>query len=212
MKLYWHPQSGHSHRAVAFLSILGVSCTKVEIDLRGGEQRTTEFLRINPFGQVPVLIDDDGTTVSDSNAILVYLARKYGRSDWYPEAPSACAEVQTWLSRAAGELARGPCAARLITVWDERHLDAEETIRRAHSYLRLLDDHLSTRTWLVAGRPTIADLAHYAYVAHAPEGNVDLSEYLHVGSWLASVAQLPGFVPLVETTAGLLNATSNKPA
>ena len=80
MKLYWHPQSGHSHRAVAFLGILGVPYTKIKVDLRGDEQRTPSFLRLNPFAQVPILIDDE-TTIADSNAILVYLARKYDRTD-----------------------------------------------------------------------------------------------------------------------------------
>jgi glutathione S-transferase len=211
MELYWHKQSGHSHRAVAFLSILGVPCTKIEVDLRGDEQRTAAFLRLNPFGQVPVLVDDDGTMVADSNAILVYLARKYGRSDWYPDTPAASAEVQTWLSRAAGELARGPCAARLITVWNEHHLEAEEVIGRAHGFLRLVDAHLSTRPWLAAGQPTIADLAHYAYIAHAPEGNVDLSGYRHIIAWLASVEQIPGFVPLHRTAAGLQDAAPTIP-
>lgn len=203
MNLYWHPRSGHSHRVVAFLSILGVPHAKIEVDLRGGEQRTPDFLRLNPFGQVPVLVDDDGTTIADSNAILVYLAKRYERSDWYPDEPAACGDVQAWLSRAAGELARGPCAARLITVWEEHHLDAAETIERSHRFLQRVDDHLSDRDWLAAGRPTIADLAHYAYVAHAPEGNVDLSGYNHVNAWLCSVRQIPGFVPLVGTPAGL---------
>ncbi|MFX5085475.1 glutathione S-transferase N-terminal domain-containing protein, partial [Acinetobacter baumannii] len=70
----------------------------------------------NPFGQVPVL-EDDGVVIADSNAILVYLAKKAGRGDWLPEDPVGAAAVQRWLSVAAGELAYGPAAARLVTVF-----------------------------------------------------------------------------------------------
>ncbi|MFX4462445.1 glutathione S-transferase family protein, partial [Acinetobacter baumannii] len=75
-----------------------------------------EFLALNPFGQVPVL-DDDGTIIADSNAILVYLATKFGRTDWLPQDAKGAATVQRWLSVAAGDLAFGAAAARLITVF-----------------------------------------------------------------------------------------------
>jgi glutathione S-transferase len=88
MKLYYHPQSGQSHRAVLFLSLIGVRCELVEVDLRKEEHHRPEYLALNPFRQIPVL-DDAG------------------------------ASVQRWLSVAAGEVARGPCAARLVTVWNE---------------------------------------------------------------------------------------------
>ncbi|MDH8080055.1 glutathione S-transferase N-terminal domain-containing protein, partial [Klebsiella pneumoniae] len=71
MKLYYLSLSGHSHRARLFLSILGADVEQIE--LGGGDLRTAEFLRMNPFGQVPVLVDGDAV-IADSNAILVYLA------------------------------------------------------------------------------------------------------------------------------------------
>ena len=74
-----------------------------------------EFLAINSFAQIPVL-DDDGVIIPDSNAIMVYLAKKCGRTDWLPETPREAAAVQRWLSAAAGELYRGPCSARMFTV------------------------------------------------------------------------------------------------
>ena len=111
MKLYYHPLSGHSHRAHLFASLVGARPDLIEVDLMSGAHKKPDFLAMNPFGQVPVL-DDDGTVVSDSNAILVYLARKLGRTEWLPEDPSGAAAVQRWLSVAAGEVAYGPAAAR----------------------------------------------------------------------------------------------------
>lgn len=201
MKLYHHPLSGHAHRARLFLSLLGVPHEAVEVDLKAGAHKRPEFLALNPFGQVPVL-DDDGTVVSDSNAILVYVARKLGRTDWLPEDAAGEAAVQRWLSVAAGELAYGPAAARLVTVFGAK-FNPEEVIGRAHTLLGRLETHLTGRDWLVDERPTIADVALYSYLARAPEGNVDLSGYPTVNAYLRRIEALPGFVPFVQTPAGL---------
>jgi glutathione S-transferase len=201
MKLYHHPMSGHAHRARLFLSLLGVPHELIEVDLKSGAHKTPEFLALNPFGQVPVL-EDEGTVVSDSNAILVYLAKKFRRTDWLPEDPSNAAAIQRWLSVAAGEVAYGPAAARLISVFGAK-LNAEEVIGRAHRLLKLLDSHLTPREWLVGDSPTIADVALYSYVARAPEGNVDLKDYPHVNAFLRRIEKLSGFTPFIETPAGL---------
>ncbi|MEE7505631.1 glutathione S-transferase [Methylobacterium sp. C33D] len=204
MKLYHHPLSGHAHRARLFLSLVEAPHELIEVDLKAGEHKTPAFLAMNPFGQVPVL-DDDGVIVSDSNAILVYVAKRLGRSDWLPEDPRGAAAVQRWLSVAAGELAYGPAAARLITVFGATFNPAE-VIARAHTLLGRLEAHLDGREWLAAERPTVADVAVYSYLARAPEGNVDLSGYPRVGAFLRRVEGLPGFVPFAETPAGLTAA------
>ena len=112
MKLYWHPMSGHAHRAQLFLSLIGAKFDLVEVDLAGGAHKAPDFLKLNSFGQVPVL-DDDGVIVSDSNAILIYAAKKFGKTDWLPEDARGAAGVQRWLSVAAGQItAFGPAAAR----------------------------------------------------------------------------------------------------
>lgn len=204
MKLYSLMLSGHAHRARLFLSLLGQPFEIVEVDFAGGQNRSPDFLAINSFGQVPVL-DDAGVIVPDSNAILVYLAKKLGRGDWLPEDAEGAARVQRWLSVAAGPIATGPCAARLVTLFGAR-FDAAEVIARAHQILALIDAELSARDWLAAERPTIADVALYSYIAAAPEGNVDLAAYGHVRAWLARIEALPGYVALPASPVGL-NAT-----
>ncbi|TPP05372.1 glutathione S-transferase family protein [Rhizobium glycinendophyticum] len=201
MKLYYHPLSGHAHRARLFLSLLDLPHDLIEVDLASGAHKKPEFLRLNPFGQVPVL-DDDGVIVTDSNAILVYLAKKAGRTEWLPEDAVVAAAIQRWLSVAAGEIAYGPAAARLITVFGAK-FNPEEVIGRAHTLLGRLESHLSQHDWLVGNGPTIADVAIYSYVARAPEGNVDLAAYPAVNRFLRRIEALPGFVPFVETRAGL---------
>ncbi len=153
---------------------------------------------------MPVL-DDDGTVVSDSNAILVYVARKLGRTDWLPEMPRVRPPCSVWLSVAAGELAYGPAAARLVTVFGA-NFRPEEVIGRAHTLLGRLEAHLTGREWLVGERPTVADVALYSYLARAPEGNVDTQSYVNVNAFLRRIEALPGFVPFVQTPAGLTAA------
>ncbi|MGK0362114.1 MAG: glutathione S-transferase [Bradymonadia bacterium] len=202
MKLYSFPLSGHAHRAHLFLSLVGADFTVETVALGQGEHKQPPFLAMNIFGQVPVL-DDDGIFVADSNAILVYVARKLGREDWYPTDPQGAADVQRWLSVAAGQLAFGPAAARLVTVFGAS-FDAKEVIARAHALFGVVESHLEGREWLAStGHPTIADVAFYSYAESAPEGNVSLADYPGVRALLDRVRALPGFVPFVETKAGL---------
>lgn len=201
MKIHHHPLSGHAHRAVLFASLLGVPHELIEVDLAAAAHKSPAFLALNPFGQIPVL-EDGEVVIADSNAILVYLAKKAGRTDWLPEDALGAARVQRWLSVAAGELAYSACAARLITVFNAS-FDADEVIARAHVLLGRLEQHLADREWLAAAHPTIADVAIYSYVARAPEGNVDLSGYPAVNAFLRRVEALPGFVPFAQSRAGL---------
>ncbi|MCK2055535.1 glutathione S-transferase [Methylobacterium sp. 37f] len=201
MKLFHFALSGHAHRARLFLYLVGQPCDLVEVDLARGEHRAPDFLTLNPFGQVPVLVDGD-TVVPDSNAILVYLAKRLGRTDWLPEDAAGAARVQRWLSVAAGPIAFGPAAARLVTLFGAT-FDAAEVIARAHAILGRVEAELADRPWLAGDRPTVADVALYSYVAGAPEGNVDLAPYAQVRAWLARIEALPGFVLFPQTPAGL---------
>lgn len=205
IKLFRHPLSGHAHRVELLLSLLNVPTELVFVDLAKGTHKQAEFLAINPFGQVPA-IDDNGSVLSDSNAILVYLAKKYDSSGrWLPAEPLAAAKVQRWLSVAAGQIAAGPATARLITVFGAPY-DAESTIARSHALLKAVEQELTNSPFLAGSTPTLADVASYTYIAHAPEGNVSLADYPQVRAWLARIEALPGFVPMQRTAVGLQSA------
>ncbi len=194
--------SGHSHRAKVMLSLLGLEADIVQINLAEGEHKQAPFLAKNRFGQVPVLEDGD-TTIADSNAILVYLAQRYDTTDrWYPNNPAASANIQRFLAVAAGPLANGPAAARLVTVFGAQK-DHEAVISAAHDLLEVFEQHLQGRDWLVGEEATIADVANYTYIAHAPEGGVSLDAYPNVRAWLNRFEALPGFVPMTVTKVGL---------
>ncbi len=202
IRLYRHALSGHSHRIELFLSLLGLPFERVDIDLAAGAHKQLEFLQLNPFGQVPA-INDNGVIVPDSNAILVYLATKYADASWLPRDPQGAAAVQRWLSVAAGQIAYGPAAARLVTVFGAK-LDHERAKTIAHNLFQLMDAHLKGQQFLTGDTPTIADVAGYSYIAHAPEGDVSLQSYPNLQAWVTRIEQLPGFVPMVNTAVGLV--------
>ena len=202
IKLYGFPLSGHSHRVELMLSLLGLPTEFILVDLKQGAHKAADFLAtINSFGQVPA-IDDNGTVLADSNAILVYLASKYGKGQWLPSDPVGQARVQRWLSAAAGQLHVGPASARLAVVFGAE-VDTVNAISRAHGLLYLVEQQLSQSRFLASEQPSIADIAFYTYIAHAPEGNVSLADYPQVRAWLASIEALPGFVGMPRTAAGL---------
>ncbi|MFJ4494581.1 glutathione S-transferase family protein [Pseudomonas atacamensis] len=204
VKLYRHPLSGHSHRVELMLSLLDVPTELVFVDLMKGAHKTPEFLALNRFGQVPV-IDDNGTVLADSNGILVYLASKYGNGQWLPSDPVEQAKVQRWLSVAAGQISSGPATARLITVFGAGY-DAADAIKRSHALLQVMEDELANSAFLAGDKATVADVAAYTYVAHAPEGNVSLEDYPNVRAWLERVEALPKFVGMQRTAVGLQTA------
>ncbi|MGF1477700.1 MAG: glutathione S-transferase family protein [Geminicoccaceae bacterium] len=196
IRLHRHALSGHCHRVELFAGLAGLPIELVDVDLAKGEHQSEAFLSLNPLGQVPVIADGD-IVLADSNAILVYLAKTYA-PEWSPETPVQAAAVQRFLSIAAGELAAGPAAARLVTVFGAK-LDHDRVKKLAARIFAVLDQDLAGRDWLVGDRPTIADVALYSYTAHAPEGQVGLDDYENIRNWLARLERLPGFVAMRES-------------
>ena len=190
--------SGHTHRVGLMLNALGLGYRFVEAP--AAIRTSPAFLALNPLGQIPVLQDGD-LTLADSNAILVYLARRYAPdSAWLPQEPVAAAGVQRWLSIAAGEVMHGPATARMISLFGLPD-DPVRAARISERVLNFMDGHLEGRRFLAADHVTIADLACYSYVAHAPDGGISLEPYPAVRAWLARVADQPWFQPLPDFAA-----------
>ena len=118
-------------------------------------------------------LEDGDLTLRDSQAILVYLARKYGGERWLPTEPAPMAQVVSWLMVAENEIARGPNDARLHDKFGD-DLDVDLARRKAERILGLMEAYLKTRRWLVLDGPTIADIACMPYVALSHEGGVSL--------------------------------------
>lgn len=195
IQLYGHELSGNSYKVRLFLELLNLDYEWIKVDLIKGEHKAPAYLALNPFGQVPLLIDGD-TQLADAQAILVYLARQYGGDPWLPIDTLPLAQVVRWLSITAGEVRQGPENARLHYLFGATSINIERAHQKAEYILTQLDQHLSTRTWLEFEHPTIADIAVFPYVALAPDGKIDLAPYPQVLSWGDRVKQLPGYIPM----------------
>ncbi len=195
LTLYDFPLSGNCYKIRLLLSMLGVDYARESVDSTSGETQTAEFKKINPRGQIPVLMDGD-LVLWDSMAILVYLARRYGREDWLPADARSEAQVMQWLAVSENELLYGLARARVAVLFG-KPFDLEQCYREARPGLDAMERRLADNEWLAGARATIADLACYPYVALAHEGRFSLSPYPAVQQWVARVEKLDGWVPMV---------------
>lgn len=183
------------------LSLLGLPHELVRVELTKGEHKQPPFLAKNPLGQVPVL-EDGEVVLSDSNAILVYLALRYDREQkWLPRDPVGAARVQRWLSLAAGELARGPSTLRRAALFGLK-IDREPLEQQSYGLFGLMERELERGPYLIGAAPTVADVALYSYTARANEGGLSLTRFPATRAWLARLEQLPGFVPFAKSDVG----------
>ncbi|MDB6060387.1 MAG: putative glutathione S-transferase [Verrucomicrobiaceae bacterium] len=200
IKLYGLALSGHAHRVEWFLSLLHLPFEYIDVDITVGAQKTAEFLQLNPFGQIPV-IQDGAVTLADSNAILIYLAKKYGGEKWLPADPLRAAMLQRWLSVAAGMLAFGPARARRIAIF-KLNTNPAEALALADKLFGVMNAELQHSPFLIGTELSLAEIANYAYTALAFEGGISLEPFPYVRAWLQRVESLPDFIPLKKSVLG----------
>lgn len=194
MKLYDMELSGNCYKVRLFAALVGIELERVPVDLAAGEHQQSPFIDLNPWAQVPVLEDGD-VVLRDSQAILVYLARRYGGHQWWPDSPAHQGEVMQWLSTAANEIHAGPNAARLIDKFGYP-LAKARALAVSDRVLPLIERHLSEHRWLALGRPTLAECAVFPYIALGWEGGVSLEPYPAIRAWIERIKALPGFVAM----------------
>lgn len=194
LKLHDLELSGNCYKIRLFCALLGLTLEIAPVDLLSGAHKKSPFIDLNPFGEIPVL-EDGGVVLRDSQAILVYLARKYGGEDWLPTDATAMAQVVTWLLVAENEIARGPGDARLHDKFGYK-LDVTLARTNAARILGLIETHLKNSDWLALRRPTIADIACMPYIALGHEGGVPLAPYPAIQAWIGRIKALPGFISM----------------
>lgn len=194
IKLYDFELSGNCHKVRLLLSMLGLEHELVPMSLKDGEQKSPNYLKLNPWGKVPVLTDGD-LVIRDAQAILVYLARRYDGEDWLPSEAEQMSKVVQWLSTAANEIHGGLSTVRRHFLFNAV-IDFESANQIALQTLQILDQHLQERNWLEGNHPTIADLACFPYVGLAGDAKIDLKPYPHVIAWIERIKQLPGYISM----------------
>lgn len=193
LKLYDYPRSGNGHKVRLLLSMLKLPYESIYVDVLNGVTRESWFANLNPLQQIPVLTDG-AFTVQDSQAILVYVASRYGKH-WFSDQPEEMGRIVEWLSFAAKEIALSLQAARVFHLIGA-DIDIEAASREGQRALALLDSRLADHNWLCGVRPTIADLACFPYVGLSREGKFPLDDYNHVQGWIGRIVNLEGYVSM----------------
>ena len=198
LQLYNRERSGNCYKIRLMLSLLGLEYEKIPVHREGRSRNIVpaEYERMNPLRQIPVLVAD-GKPYWRTIAILVYLSRKYGGSQWLPLDAEGEAEVTQWLSFAQNEIFYGLGRARSMRGgrW-HGYGTLEEAHEIAGRALNVLETRLGAHAWLALDRTTIADVACYSYTVFAPEGGISLKPHPGVRAWLTRIEALPGYLPL----------------
>ena len=197
LRLYDFLASGNGYKVRLLLHQLAIPFERVELDIIRGETRTPEFLAKNPNGRIPLLELDDGTRIAESNAIMWYLA------DGTPYLPSdrvARAHVLQWMFFEQYSHEPNIATSRFwlthLELTPERRAGLEQKRPLGHAALAVMERHLASHDYFVAGAYSIADIALYAYTHVAPEGGFDLAPYPAVNAWLERVRAQPRHVPI----------------
>ena len=197
MHLFDNLDSGNGYKVRLLLAQLGRPYEWTNLDLDAGAARTPEFLKRNPNGRIPTLELDDGTHLAESDAILFYLAEG---TPLLPIDRLGRALVLQWMF--FEQYSHEPFVAtprfivRHLPPGHARYAELPERLAKGRAALAVMETHLSTRTFFVAERYTIADIALYAYTHVAHEGGHDLSPYPRVHAWLARVAAQPRYLEI----------------
>ena len=200
MKLYDLERSGNCYKIRLFLSLIGIEYTQVPVDLHAGENKTSEFLGMNPNGLIPVLVDGS-ETIYDSIAILSYLAKVYADESWFPGEPVQFSKVIRWLAFEQSEVRYGLARARVIALKNPSTLGSTGTLEESQVIgklaLKILNKKLSKSTWLADSRQaTICDIACYPYTAMSNDGGISLQPYPAVIRWIEDIERLDGYIAL----------------
>jgi glutathione S-transferase len=198
LRLYDSRLSGNAWKVRILLTQLGIPFERVTLNLAKGEAAEPAFRAKSRFARVPVLELEDGRTIVESAAIMLYLAQG---SPYLPDDPYLRAEVISWLFFEQADLLRALALPRFYHmrgIADQMSNRIADFQEGAYSALGKLSDWLATHDWLVDNCYTIADIGMFGYVSLAPEGGYDMQRFPTIAAWLARVKAQPGWVPLVE--------------
>ena len=199
IRVYGDSRSGNCYKIQLLCSELGIEYDWEEVDILAGDTHTPEFLAMNANGKIPTLALPDGRFLSESNAILFYLAEgsEYFAGDHY-----ARAEIMQWLNFEQYSHEPNIATSRFIIKYlgnpPERQQNLEEKKVGGYKALDVMEQQLEQHPFITGEKFNIADIALYAYTHVADEGGFDLADYPAIRAWMERIAQRPRFVPMPE--------------
>jgi len=178
--------SGNCLKVKFVADLLGLPYDWVEVSVRDKETRTPEFLAMNPAGQVPVVRLADNSVLSQSNAIMLYLAEG---SELIPADPYERALMYQWLfwEQYSHEPAIAVLRFQRLYLKKPDSEISPALVRKCETALALMEGHLMGRDYFVGGRPTLADIGLVAYTRFAHEAKLDLARWPRVRDWVRRI-------------------------
>ncbi len=199
LKLYDYLPSGNGYKVRLLLAQLRIPFERVELDIVKGETRTPDFLTINPNGRIPVLELEDETRLSESDAILFYLAEG---TPFLPDHAMARAQILEWMFFEQYSHEPNIATSRFWLMHgeltDERRAGLEQKRSLGYAALEVMEQHLAKRTFFAGEHYTIADIALYAYTHVAHEGGFELNRFEAINIWLERIRLQPGHIPITH--------------
>lgn len=196
MKLYY-AETMNSYKTCAVARHVGLAVDFRRIDLKKGEQRTPEFLAINPNGKAPALVDGD-LKLWESNAIMCHLAMTAGSGLWPRDARQV--EVIRWFnwsadhfSRFAGELYFQNIIRAEFGLGEPDTQVVGEALDYVRKYAGILNTHLDDRHYLLGDELTLADFAVATTLPYARDARIPIEDFPAVESWHDRLMQLPAW-------------------
>jgi glutathione S-transferase len=205
MKLYGFPGSPNTWKVRALAAHLGLPIEFEFVDLAKGQQRTPEFLALNPTGRTPVLVDGD-FKLWESNAIMQYLASQ-AKTPLWPDDARTRADIARWQSWQLAHWGPDSCVPlifqRLVKAVLNLGPPDEAIVAKGteafHRDARVLEAHLSRQSYLVGDILTLADFAVAAPLFHAARAELPVAPYAHVRGWFGRVSALPAWQQTAPT-------------
>ncbi len=195
MKVYGDMQSGNCYKIALLAALLGIEHAWVHVDILAGETKSTGFLAKNPNGKIPLLELRDGRLLSESNAILDYLATG---TVLLPDDDFLRAQVLQWqfFEQYSHEpyIAVARFIAKYLGLPEGRKAEYHAKQAGGHKALAVMESRLSHAPYLVGDRLSVADVSLYGYTHVAHEGGFDLSAYRGVSAWLDRIRSEPRYV------------------
>lgn len=189
--------SGNCHKVRLLLEQLQRPYRWVEVDSANGATRTPEYLAKNPNGKVPILEREDGRVLTESNAILCWLAEA---TPFLPAEPWQRAQALSWLFFEQYSHEPYVAVARFIRGWtpldSPRRAELPRLIERGEQALATMEQHLLNADWFTGECYGVADIALFAYTDCAADGGFDLGKFPRISDWLARVRATPRFAPM----------------
>jgi glutathione S-transferase len=195
MKIYGDILSGNCYKIKLAVALLDIDHQWIAIDILKGESKMPEFLQKNPNGQIPVLELDDGRCLSESNAILHYLAEG---SELLPDDTFLRAKVLQWqfFEQYSHEpyIAVARFIAKYLGLPEDRRTEYESLQPGGHNALKVMQLQLQKSPYLVGDQLSIADISLYAYTHVADEGGFDIAAYPEINDWITRIKNHPRYI------------------